>query len=251
MQSRVVGRMESWRGGVRRGGLEARGRLTAAWRAGKSPGGSGVDRAESGSRPVMSENGAGEEERIARGTGVKEQIARGAAVRDLNSVSEPGRGRAGRSDRRENVPEQNRVPSWLATGAAWSWRLLLLATAIYLISRLLGILYIVVVPCIAALLLTALLQPLTARLRRARVPRAAPGGGPLPLPPARPRGRVARARRDVGHLAHRRRRPRRPDPARHQPGVRGLPDHGGGGQAHDQPAGVVAVRPAFSRQEQQ
>ena len=118
----------------------------------------------------MSENGAGEEERIARGTGVKEQIARGAAVRDLNSASEPGRGRAGRSDRRESVPEQNRVPSWLATGAAWSWRLLLLALAIYLISRLLGILYVVVVPCIAALLLTALLQPLTSRLRRAGLP---------------------------------------------------------------------------------
>jgi predicted PurR-regulated permease PerM len=101
---------------------------------------------------------------------VKEQIARGAAVRELNSVSEPGSGRAGRSDRRENVPEQNRVPSWLATGAAWSWRLLLLATAIYLISRLLGILYVVVVPCIAALLLTALLQPLTSRLRRAGLP---------------------------------------------------------------------------------
>ena len=118
----------------------------------------------------MTENGAGEEERIARGTEVKEQIARGAAVHELNSVSEPGRARAGRSDRRENVPEQNRVPSWLATGAAWSWRLLLLAIAIYLISRLLGILYVVVVPCIAALLLTALLQPLTSRLRRAGLP---------------------------------------------------------------------------------
>ncbi len=118
----------------------------------------------------MSENGAGEEERIAQGTGVKEQIARGAAVRELNRPSVPGRGAAGRSDRRESVPEQNRVPSWLATGAAWSWRLLLLAIAIYLISRLLGILYVVVVPCIAALLLTALLQPLTARLRRAGLP---------------------------------------------------------------------------------
>ncbi len=118
----------------------------------------------------MSENGAGEEERIAHGTGVKEQIARGAAVRELNRPSVPGRGAAGRSDRRESVPEQNRVPSWLATGAAWSWRLLLLAIAIYLISRLLGILYVVVVPCIAALLLTALLQPLTARLRRAGLP---------------------------------------------------------------------------------
>jgi len=106
-------------------------------------------------------------ERIARGTGVNEQIARGAAVRELDRVSEPGREQADAPDRQVMVPEQNRVPSWLQTGAAWSWRLLLLAIAIYLIARVLGILYIVVVPCVAALLLTAVLQPLTHRLRRA------------------------------------------------------------------------------------
>jgi predicted PurR-regulated permease PerM len=110
------------------------------------------------------------EERIARGTGVKEQIARGAAVRELDRVGEPGRDQADAPDRQVTVPEQNRVPSWLQTGAAWSWRLLLLAIAIYLIARVLGILYIVVVPCIAALLLTAVLQPLTSRLRRAGLP---------------------------------------------------------------------------------
>jgi len=70
----------------------------------------------------------------------------------------------------KNVPEQSRVPSWLQTGAAWSWRLLLLALAVYLVARVIGVLYIVVVPCTAALLLTALLQPLTARLRRAGLP---------------------------------------------------------------------------------
>ena len=68
------------------------------------------------------------------------------------------------------MPEYNRVPSWLQTGAAWSWRLLLLAFALYLIARTIGVLYIVVVPCTAALLLTALLQPLTDRLRRAGLP---------------------------------------------------------------------------------
>jgi predicted PurR-regulated permease PerM len=118
----------------------------------------------------MSDNGAGEEERIARGTGVKEQISRGAAVRELNSASEPGRRPGDSPDRRMPVPEQSRVPSWLATASAWAWRLLLLAVVIYLIARLLGILYIVVVPCIAALLLTAVLQPLTSRLRRAGLP---------------------------------------------------------------------------------
>jgi len=118
----------------------------------------------------MSDNGAGEEEQIARGTAVKEQISRGAAVRELNSASEPGRRTGDGRDRRMPVPEQSRVPSWLATGSAWAWRLLLLAVVIYLIARLLGILYIVVVPCIAALLLTAVLQPLTSRLRRAGLP---------------------------------------------------------------------------------
>ena len=118
----------------------------------------------------MSENGAGEEERIARGTGVKEQISRGAAVRELNSASEPGRRPGNGPDRRMTVPEQSRVPSWLATGSAWAWRLLLLALAIYVIARVLGVLYIVVVPCVAALLLTAVLQPLTSRLRRAGLP---------------------------------------------------------------------------------
>ena len=117
----------------------------------------------------MSDDGV-TKERIARGTGVKEQIARGAAVRELDGAGEPGREQADAPDRQVTVPEQSRVPSWLQTGAAWSWRLLLLAVAIYLIARVLGILYIVVVPCVAALLLTAVLQPLTSRLRRAGLP---------------------------------------------------------------------------------
>jgi len=162
--------MESWRGGVGRVAQEARGWLAAAWRTGTSTGATRVNRAESGSRPYVADNGDREEERIARGTGVKEQISRGAEVRELNSAGEPGRRPGSGLDRRRTVPEQTRVPSWLATASAWAWRLLLLAVVIYLIARVLGILYIVVVPCIAALLLTALLQPLTARLRRAGLP---------------------------------------------------------------------------------
>lgn len=64
------------------------------------------------------------------------------------------------------------VPRWLQTAAAWSWRLLLLAIVLYVAARVAARLYVVVVPCAAAILLTALLQPLTARLRRA-------GLGPL------------------------------------------------------------------------
>ncbi len=118
---------------------------------------------------------APEEDRIAAGTGIQEQIARGEGVRERNRARAPEPGRAGTPEqalvstpeRRVSLPEHSRVPGWLQTGAAWSWRLLLLAVTIYLVARILGVLYIVVVPCIAALLLTALLQPLTARLRRA------------------------------------------------------------------------------------
>ncbi|HXC83901.1 MAG TPA: AI-2E family transporter [Trebonia sp.] len=59
------------------------------------------------------------------------------------------------------------VPRWLQTAAAWSWRLLLLAIVLYVAARVAALLYLVVVPCAAAILLTALLQPPTARLRRA------------------------------------------------------------------------------------
>jgi predicted PurR-regulated permease PerM len=130
--------MESWRGRGRQASRDALARLATAWKAGSDPG-------RSGGGP----NGAG-------GTGPAHEDSADA------TVSGP--------DRRENTAEHNRVPGWLQTGAAWSWRLLLLALAIYLIARALGVLYIVVVPCVAALLLTALLQPLTARLRRAGLP---------------------------------------------------------------------------------
>ena len=128
--------------------------------------------------PANENGAAATEDRIARGTGVREQIARGLRARKQNRmnapeqavVRTPEQARVTMPARQQNVSESSRVPSWLQTGAAWSWRLLLLGAAIYLIARILGILYIVVVPCIAALLLTALLQPLTAWLRRHGMP---------------------------------------------------------------------------------
>jgi predicted PurR-regulated permease PerM len=62
------------------------------------------------------------------------------------------------------------VPGWLQTGASWSWRLILIGGLLYVLARVTSTLYVVVVPCVAALLLTALLQPLAARLRRAGLP---------------------------------------------------------------------------------
>ncbi len=138
-------------------------------------------------RPDRDKSDAAEdrqEERLARGTAVEEQIARGEAVHELNQEDEDSAtgaladdslgGLADPPPQPPNaIPELRRVPSWLATAAAWSWRLLLLALALYLVARVLGIIYIVVVPCIAALLLTAVLEPLTSRLRRAGLPNMA------------------------------------------------------------------------------
>jgi predicted PurR-regulated permease PerM len=133
------------------------------------------DRASGPDQELADPDLTAEEDRVARGEGVREQIERGAEIRDQNRramaqggrVWTPEQAVVAMPERRASRPEHNRVPSWLQTGAAWSWRLLLLAAAIYLVIRLLGLLYIVVVPCTAALLLTALLQPLQARLRRA------------------------------------------------------------------------------------
>src|SRR5204862_3835269 len=96
-----------------------------------------------------------EDDRIARGQGVQDQIDRGADVREQNRRTAPGASRPGTSERARVMPERgvgppesSRVPGWLQTGAAWSWRLLILAAAIYLVARVLTILSIVVVPCI-------------------------------------------------------------------------------------------------------
>jgi predicted PurR-regulated permease PerM len=76
------------------------------------------------------------------------------------------RGGSGDRARRDDVPR------WLRTGGDWAWRLLLLGVVIYVLARISVVLYVVVVPFTGSLLLTALLQPLAGRLRRA-------GLGPL------------------------------------------------------------------------
>lgn len=76
----------------------------------------------------------------------------------------PARSRPG--SRAAEEPRPADVPRWLRMAASWGWRLLLLGALIYVLARIAAILYLVVVPCAAALLLTALLHPLEARLRR-------------------------------------------------------------------------------------
>jgi predicted PurR-regulated permease PerM len=137
--------MESWRGRGQQAGRDAVSRLAAAWKAGR------VDRTE----PAPDAAGPSAAGPSAAGPSA-------AVTPEASLVSMPGRA--------DNAAEHSRVPGWLQTGAAWSWRLLLLAAALYLVARVISILSIVVVPCIAALLLTALLQPLKARLRRTGLP---------------------------------------------------------------------------------
>ena len=94
------------------------------------------------------------------------------------SVPPPRAGQAALAGQAEgpDVPgaavAQDAVPRWLRVSAGWAWRLLLLAGLLYVAGKVAALLYIVIVPFAAAILLTALLQPLTARLRRS-------GLGPL------------------------------------------------------------------------
>jgi len=68
------------------------------------------------------------------------------------------------------LPREPSVPRLLRQAADWSWRLLLVGLLVYVAFRVASALALVVLPCLAALLLTALLQPLTARLRKTGMP---------------------------------------------------------------------------------
>ncbi|GAA4677343.1 AI-2E family transporter [Nocardioides nanhaiensis] len=64
------------------------------------------------------------------------------------------------------------VPWGIDLAAAWGWRLLVIAAAGYLLLRGLAFFAVLTMPLAIALLLTALLSPLVALLRRAHVPRS-------------------------------------------------------------------------------
>ena len=74
-------------------------------------------------------------------------------------------------DERPDPPTPaGQVPRWLQRAAGWSWRLLLVGLVLYLAFRVASVLRLVVLPCVAALLLTALLHPLLSRFRRFGLP---------------------------------------------------------------------------------
>jgi predicted PurR-regulated permease PerM len=70
----------------------------------------------------------------------------------------------------EQAGGQARIPNWLQQAGGWAWRLLIIGILIYAAFRVASLLRLVILPCVAALLLTALLQPLKLRLRRSGLP---------------------------------------------------------------------------------
>src|SRR5688500_4902337 len=69
------------------------------------------------------------------------------------------------------APDGVSVPFLLRFSAAWSWRLLVVGAATYVLLRLFALLSVVLVPVIVGLLLCAVASPLVDRLQR-RMPRA-------------------------------------------------------------------------------
>ena len=152
---------------------EDAGLVPGAADAGVAHGGGAVHGAAHGAADAGMAHGGGADTGLAHG-GAEDGAAEAGARRPVH--------RDGADEASNGVPAQLRatpparparepaVPRALQRAADWSWRLLLIGLLIYVAFRVASALALVVLPCIAALLLTALLQPLTARMRRAGMP---------------------------------------------------------------------------------
>src|SRR2546430_1015870 len=140
MHTRVVGLMQSWRGRGRQASRDALVRLAAAWKAADSAG-PGTDGRDGSDGALNGADGPGTARPEQAGTeqaGTEqagtEQAGTEQASTEQASTEQAGTEQASTEqavqnmpERAENAAEPNRVPGWLQTGAAWSWRLLLLA----------------------------------------------------------------------------------------------------------------------------
>ena len=87
-----------------------------------------------------------------------------------------------RSERRPETPvviaagpsnyDRGRVPYGVDLAAAWSWRLLVMVAAGYVLARGIAMFGVVVLPLVIALLLAALVAPVVVLLERLRLPRS-------------------------------------------------------------------------------
>ncbi|EFC83321.1 AI-2E family transporter [Parafrankia sp. EUN1f] len=66
---------------------------------------------------------------------------------------------------------EQHVPVALRVAAGWSWRLIVIGTAVYILSMMVGRVRTVVIPVIAGLLIAALIHPLAQRFQRLGLPR--------------------------------------------------------------------------------
>ncbi|WP_018634814.1 AI-2E family transporter [Parafrankia elaeagni] len=66
---------------------------------------------------------------------------------------------------------EQHVPVSLRVASAWSWRLLVIGTAVYVMAMIVGRVRVVVIPVIAGLLIAALIHPLAHRFQRMGMPR--------------------------------------------------------------------------------
>ena len=89
-----------------------------------------------------------------------------ATIRAERRVEEPVSIRAGASNY-----DRARVPYGVDLAAAWSWRLLVLVAAGYVVARGIAMFSVVVLPVVIALLLTALVAPIVRLLVRVGLPR--------------------------------------------------------------------------------
>jgi predicted PurR-regulated permease PerM len=68
-------------------------------------------------------------------------------------------------------PAQTLLPRWLVTGGAWSWRLIAIGIVGYYVLLFVLVIQLVVLPFLGAMVFSALLRPLAARLQRAGLSR--------------------------------------------------------------------------------
>ena len=149
--------------------------MTTAAVAPAEPNGRGSAAAETAGEAVPVSQGSPVPGSTVQGTtvqGTVTQAAHAQAAAQQGGAAQAGAGPQGAAEAVGRGGHDGDVPRWLRTGAGWAWRLLLIAALLYVAGRVASLLYLVIVPFAAAILLTALLQPLTARLKRA-------GLGPL------------------------------------------------------------------------
>ncbi|MFJ3728246.1 AI-2E family transporter [Streptomyces sp. NPDC090045] len=103
-------------------------------------------------------------------TALGERRARALALRDAEEAAERERAVRVRLDRARAPDPARAVPWGMRVAAEVAWRFLVLAAAVWVVMRVIGSVRLVALAFVAALLITALLQPTVARLHRRGLP---------------------------------------------------------------------------------